>query len=71
MAQEPPVHVCETNERRMSRMLDQDLYIADLPDTVLGGVPAAGSPAIAVTEADGPIPADAEPADAPGRGELR
>jgi hypothetical protein len=52
-------------------MLDQDLYIADLPDTVLGGVPAAGSPAIAVTQADGPARTDAEPADAPGRGALR
>jgi hypothetical protein len=52
-------------------MPDQDLYIADLPDTVLGGVPAAGSPAIAVTPADAPTPADAEPTDAPGQGELR
>jgi hypothetical protein len=52
-------------------MLDQDLYIADLPDTVLGGTPAPGSPAIAATQADGPTSADAEPADAPGQGELR
>jgi hypothetical protein len=55
----------------MSEMPDQDLYIADLPDTLLGGVAAAGSPAIAVTQADAPATADAEPADASGRGELR